>query len=65
MKNRDHVVARTMKSVAEVPEVKGLMPLECRACKETVYLGLPISIEAMAALTQAFANAHETCTEEQ
>ena len=63
MKNRDHVVARTMRSVTEVPEVKGLMPLECRACKELVYLGIPISIGAMATLTQAFANAHENCTE--
>jgi hypothetical protein len=65
MKNRDHVVVRTMRSVTEVPEVKGLIPLECRACKETVYLGLPISIGAMATLTQAFANSHENCTEEQ
>ncbi len=65
MKNRDHVVARSMRSVADVPEVKGLMPLECRACKELVYLGLPISIGGMATLTQAFTNDHENCTEEQ
>jgi hypothetical protein len=52
-----------MRSVTEFPEVKGIIPLECRVCKELVYLGLPISIGAMATLTQAFANAHENCTE--
>lgn len=57
----NHVIARQMKPVSEVPEVNGLLPLECTACGAKAYLGLPLAVSTLVTLTQAMIHAHADC----